>query len=57
MSSGRSTSGGADPLGRCDGREYWRSLEELLETEDFREHLHREFRVPIESGVGTGASC
>ncbi|MEX0881151.1 MAG: TAT-variant-translocated molybdopterin oxidoreductase [Thermoanaerobaculia bacterium] len=33
------------------GREYWRSLEELLETEDFREHLHREFRVPIESGV------
>src|ERR1700675_258071 len=33
------------------GREYWRSLEELLETEDFREHLHREFRVPIDSGV------
>ncbi len=31
--------------------EYWRSLEELLETDDFRQHLHREFRVPIESGV------
>ncbi len=38
-------------LGELHGREYWRSLEELLETEDFREHLHREFRVPIESGV------
>ncbi len=38
-------------LGELRGREYWRSLEELLETEDFREHLHREFRVPIESGV------
>ncbi len=38
-------------LGQLRGREYWRSLEELLETEDFREHLHREFRVPIESGV------
>jgi MoCo/4Fe-4S cofactor protein with predicted Tat translocation signal len=33
------------------GREYWRSLEELLETEDFQEHLHREFRVPVDSGV------
>ncbi len=31
-------------------RESWRSLEELLGTEDFREHLHREFRVPIDSG-------
>ena len=38
-------------LGELEGREYWRSLEELLETEDFREHLHREFRVPIDSGV------
>ncbi len=38
-------------LGELQGREYWRSLEELLETEDFREHLHREFRVPIDSGV------
>jgi molybdopterin-containing oxidoreductase family iron-sulfur binding subunit len=38
-------------LGGLQGREYWRSLEELLETEDFREHLHREFRVPIDSGV------
>ncbi|HTY42209.1 MAG TPA: TAT-variant-translocated molybdopterin oxidoreductase [Thermoanaerobaculia bacterium] len=37
-------------LGALEGREYWRSLEELLDTEDFREHLHREFRVPIESG-------
>ena len=38
-------------LESLQGREYWRSLEELLETEDFREHLHREFRVPIDSGV------
>src|SRR5262247_309344 len=38
-------------LESIQGREYWRSLEELLETEDFREHLHREFRVPIDSGV------
>src|SRR5262245_1214076 len=37
-------------LGELRGREYWRSIEELLETEDFREHLHREFRVPIDSG-------
>ena len=37
-------------LGELRGREYWRSMEELLETEDFREHLHREFRVPIDSG-------
>src|SRR5262249_13511843 len=36
------------------GREYWRSLEELAQTEDFREHLHREFRhpVPMDSGMG-----
>jgi molybdopterin-containing oxidoreductase family iron-sulfur binding subunit len=33
------------------GREYWRSLEEIARTEDFQEHLHREFRVPIESGI------
>ena len=38
-------------LGELRDREYWRSLEELLDTEDFREHLHREFRVPIDSGV------
>ncbi len=38
-------------LESIEGREYWRSIEELLETEDFREHLHREFRVPIDSGV------
>jgi len=38
-------------LGELQGREYWRSLEELLDTDDFREHLHREFRVPIDSGV------
>ncbi len=38
-------------LESLEGREYWRSLEELLETEDFREHLHREFRVPIDTGV------
>ena len=33
------------------GREYWRSLEELARTPDFEEHLHREFRVPIETGI------
>jgi len=38
-------------LESLQGREYWRSLEELLDTDDFREHLHREFRVPIDSGV------
>ncbi len=38
-------------LESIEGREYWRSIEELLETEDFREHLHREFRVPVDSGV------
>ncbi len=38
-------------LGELRDREYWRSLEELLDTEDFREHLQREFRVPIDSGV------
>jgi len=38
-------------LESIEGREYWRSIEELLETDDFREHLHREFRVPIDSGV------
>ena len=39
------------------GREYWRSLEELARTEDFREHLHREFRVPVPMDKGaTGAT-
>ena len=33
------------------GREYWRSLEEIARTKDFQEHLRREFRVPIDSGV------
>ncbi|MGE5277932.1 MAG: TAT-variant-translocated molybdopterin oxidoreductase [Acidobacteriota bacterium] len=33
------------------GREYWRSLGELARTEDFQQHLAREFRVPIDSGV------
>ncbi len=57
VDSQQSTAGGPDiaeartKLGQLRGREYWRSLEELLETEDFREHLHREFRVPIESAV------
>ncbi len=41
---------GLDRLESLRGREYWRSLEELVQTEDFREHLHREFRVPIDSG-------
>src|SRR5260370_162807 len=27
----------------CDGRKFWRGLEELLETEEFREYLGREF--------------
>ncbi len=33
------------------GREYWRSLEQIARTEEFQEHLHREFRVPIDSGI------
>jgi len=54
MSSGKIDIGQARTrLGALEGREYWRSLEELLETEDFREHLHREFRVPIDSGLGS----
>src|SRR5262249_47474982 len=39
-------------LGELSGREYWRSIEELLETEDFREHLAREFRTPVEAEKG-----
>ncbi|HEY7369464.1 MAG TPA: TAT-variant-translocated molybdopterin oxidoreductase [Thermoanaerobaculia bacterium] len=38
-------------LSQLRGREYWRSLEELVGNEEFREHLQREFRVPVESGV------
>ena len=30
-------------LGAPSAREYWRSLEELAETEDFQKYLHREF--------------
>jgi molybdopterin-containing oxidoreductase family iron-sulfur binding subunit len=30
-------------LGKKGGREFWRSLEELADTEKFREFLHREF--------------
>ena len=52
MSDGRiSIAEARSRLAALRGREYWRSLEELLETEDFREHLHREFRVPIDSGL------
>ena len=39
-------------LGELRDREYWRSLEELLQTEDFREHLAREFRTPVEAEKG-----
>jgi MoCo/4Fe-4S cofactor protein with predicted Tat translocation signal len=35
-------------LGGLEGREYWRSIEELLGTEEFRENLAREFRTPVE---------
>src|SRR5882724_7619987 len=28
---------------RSSGKQYWRSLEELAETEEFQELLHREF--------------
>ena len=38
-------------LGKLADREVWRSLEELARTDDFEQHLHREFRVPIDSGV------
>jgi molybdopterin-containing oxidoreductase family iron-sulfur binding subunit len=41
-----------DPFSaRLGERAYWRSLEELARTEDFREHLDREFRSPIDSHV------
>ncbi|MGH9768135.1 MAG: TAT-variant-translocated molybdopterin oxidoreductase [Blastocatellia bacterium] len=30
-------------FGKNEGREFWRSLEELADTEKFREFLHREF--------------
>src|SRR5215470_10811411 len=30
-------------LSAAKGKEYWRSLEELAETEEFQELLHREF--------------
>jgi molybdopterin-containing oxidoreductase family iron-sulfur binding subunit len=33
------------------GREYWRSLEEIARTPEFEEHLHREFRTPIDEGI------
>ena len=39
-------------LGALEGREYWRSIEELLETEDFREQLAREFVTPVEKEKG-----
>jgi len=29
--------------GKANGREYWRSLEELAETPEFEDLLHREF--------------
>src|SRR5688572_20932964 len=32
-------------LGGATGRQYWRSLEELADTPEFREMLHREFPV------------
>jgi MoCo/4Fe-4S cofactor protein with predicted Tat translocation signal len=41
---------------RLGERAYWRSLEELARTEDFREHLHREFRSPIDSQWTGGSS-
>ena len=33
------------------GREYWRSLEEIARTPEFEEHLQREFRVSIDTGL------
>jgi molybdopterin-containing oxidoreductase family iron-sulfur binding subunit len=33
------------------GRAYWRSLEEIARTPEFEEHLHREFRTPIDEGI------
>jgi molybdopterin-containing oxidoreductase family iron-sulfur binding subunit len=32
-----------EKLSRAKGKRYWRSLEELAETEEFKEMLHREF--------------
>ncbi|MGH9341249.1 MAG: TAT-variant-translocated molybdopterin oxidoreductase, partial [Acidobacteriota bacterium] len=34
-------------LSESKGRKYWRSLEEIAQTEDFQEFLHREFRHQI----------
>jgi molybdopterin-containing oxidoreductase family iron-sulfur binding subunit len=39
-------------LGSLEGREYWRSIEELLATDDFRERLSREFKTPVEKEKG-----
>src|SRR5438093_1067688 len=36
-------------LSEGNGQQYWRSLEELADTEEFREFLHREF--PREASV------
>ena len=41
-------------LEKAEGQAYWRSLEELAETEEFREFLHREF--PREASVMSGVS-
>ena len=37
------SSKGADPLGDRQGPQYWRSLDELSDTPEFRTWLHREF--------------
>src|SRR5688572_28914647 len=42
-------------LGGTSGRQYWRSLEELADTPEFREMLHREFPVAA-SELGDGFS-
>ena len=42
-------------LGGATGRQYWRSLEELADTAEFREMLHREFPVAA-SELGDGVS-
>jgi MoCo/4Fe-4S cofactor protein with predicted Tat translocation signal len=38
-----STRGAADKMSAVPGKTYWRSLDELIDTPEFREFVHREF--------------
>jgi molybdopterin-containing oxidoreductase family iron-sulfur binding subunit len=43
-------------LAAVRGKAYWRSLDELADTEDFREFLHREFPEKASEWTGDGVS-